>query len=187
MEFLLDSLPIVITSVVSIVSIFISNILGRKATLSNHVLENEEKSYQNYYVPLIKWLYRHNDEYINYYWCIAVSRLHIKQNDFLNDHLKQHIELAPTDAVIHFNSYMVKSSGAEFFYKDQVKNAQYEKNAIEASEKFDLIIKSSLKEASKLAKKLGYPDIAAPLLKSCCDGISSQDKTDRYIPEIYRM
>ena len=43
MESLLNSLPIVITSVVSIVSIFISNILGRKATLSSHVLENEEK------------------------------------------------------------------------------------------------------------------------------------------------
>ena len=187
LKLLFNHLPIIVTSIVSIVSIFISNILGRKATLSNHVLENEEKAYQKYHIPLIKWLYRHNDEFINYYGCVAVTRLHIGQKDFLNEHLKQNIELAPSNAVVHFNAYMVKSSGAEFFYKDQTKNARYEHNAIEASEKFDLIIKYSLIEASRLARKLGYPDIAEPLLKSFYDGIASQNKADRYLPKEYRI
>ena len=64
-------IQIMISSIVSITSIFISNWLGRKATKDNFQLETKDKAYKNYYIPLMKLLISQNKISLTYYWIVS--------------------------------------------------------------------------------------------------------------------
>lgn len=176
-----------IAPVVSIVSIFVSNYLGRTMNMHNHKYANAEKTYSTFYIPLIKWLAPTNQDAMSYFWKISMIRLGpTKQPDWLKAHLTRNLEFALPSVVSKYQDYMVKTGGAEFFYNPEGFRENYRQNAIEASKLFDLIITESLKEASTLSEKLGYPNTAKPILEIFEKGIENQDIHSRYLPEIYQ-
>ncbi|WP_414838448.1 hypothetical protein [Carnobacterium sp. TMP28] len=184
------SIQILISSIVSITSIFISNWLGRKAVKDNFQLETKDKAYKNYYVPLMKLLISANKDNLTYYWFVAAwynaPGEHKKNTDPFSTLLKGNLELLPPSIVKIIPEYNVSTSGAAMFFGENEYRENYRHNLIKSSDLFDEIIRKSLQEASKLAKTLGYPDIAAPILESFVDMEQTDMNFPRYLPEIYQ-
>lgn len=181
---------IVISSTISVVSIFISNFLGQKATDRKFQLQNMEKSYKEFYVPLMKFLISANKENLTYYWLIASwynAPNGIKRtNDPIRTLLGDNLELLPPEVVKLIPEYSVATSGAQMFFGDGEYRENYRHNLVTASELFDEIIQTSLKEAKTISQKIGYPDIATPILESFENMERSQMNYPRYLPEIYQ-
>lgn len=132
-----------------------------------HKLENREAAYANYYGPLLTLLTRYKLSSIWYgvtrsfvyahkYW----PQISIDNN--IQDLVRKNIKYLPETVGPYVHDFLM--SGDELFYLGNDDYEKYEDNAIAASDAFDLIIKESLKEASRLSKKLGYPDISTELL-----------------------
>ena len=96
-------IQIMISSIVSITSIFISNWLGRKATKDNFQLETKDKAYKNYYIPLMKLLISQNKNSLTYYWIVAAwfnAPGQLKRTtDPLQTLLNNNLELLPPNIV----------------------------------------------------------------------------------------
>lgn len=186
----MDILQIILGSSVSIISIFVSNYLGRKATKDNYRLETKDKAYKSFYVPLMKFLISSNKDSMTYYWYIATwyaaPGKFKKKDDLLSKLLKSNLEHLPPKIVTLVSEYSVTTSGAQMFFGDDGYRDNYRHNLIKASDLFDNIIKKSLLEASSISKELGYPDIAKPILESF-EGIENTNLNfPRYLPEIYQ-
>lgn len=183
-------IQIVISSIVSIVSIFISNWLGRKAVKANFQLDTKEKAYKNYYVPLMKLLISSNKESLTYYWFVAswynAPGDLIKTTDPFATLMRNNLELLPPAIVKIVSEYSVATSGASLFFGESEYRENYRHNLVRSSELFDEIIKKSLQEASILAKTLGYPNIAKPILESFVNMEQTSMNFPRYLPEIYQ-
>lgn len=181
---------IVISSTISVVSIFISNFLGQKATDRKFQLQNMEKSYKEYYVPLMKFLISTNKKNLTYYWLIASwynAPNGIKiTSDPIRTLLGDNLELLPSKVVELIPEYSVATSGAQMFFGDGEYRENYRQSLIKASELFDEIIQTSLKEAKSISQKLGYPDIATTILESFENLEHSESNYPRYLPEIYQ-
>lgn len=183
-------IPIFLSPLISVLSIFISNWLGRKSESRRYQLEIIDKSYKNYYIPLIKFLVTTNEESRTYYWLIAVlydAPKPFKQNiDPLNKLLNKNLEYLPPNIVTLVSRYSTVTSESRLFFGDEGYRENYRKNLIEASDLFDKIIKASLKEASSISSKLGYPDISKPILESFVNLEKTTSSFPRYLPEIYQ-
>lgn len=176
-----------IAPIVSVLSIFISNYLGRATNRQNHKYANAERTYSIFYIPLIKWLAPTNKNSMSYFWTIAMLRVGPTQKpDWLINHLTKNLEFALPYVASLYQDYMVETGGAEAFYSFDGFRENYRKNASKASELFDKIVIASLEEASILSKKLGYPDTAKPILELFQKGIENQESRHRYLPEIYQ-
>lgn len=184
------STQMIISSLVSITSIFISNWLGRKATKDDFQLGTKEKAYKNYYVPLMKLLISQNKSSLTYFWIVATwynapGQLK-KTTDPLQALLNNNLELLPPNIVKIVPEYSVATSGATMFFGDNEYRENYRHNLQESSDFFDEIVKKSLIEASRLSKTLGYPDIAKPILESFVNMEQTDMNFPRYLPEIYQ-
>lgn len=146
--------------VVSIISIFIANWLGRITAKQDYKLQTKEKSYLNFYVPLMKFLSSANKNSMTYYFLIAIwygaPKPIRKEDDFLNHLLKNNLELLPPDIVNLVPEYNVATGGSKLFFGEDQYHDNYRENLINSSELFDKIITLSLKEASIISKALGY-------------------------------
>lgn len=149
-----------------------------------------DKSYQSYYIPLIKFLISANEENLTYYWLIAswysAPQPVRKTTDTLNILLSQNLEFLPPKIVSLIPKYKVTTSGAQLFFGEQGYRENYRHNLVEASDLFDKIIETSLKEASLISNKLGYPNIAKPILESFEKMEKTTSNSPRYLPEIYQ-
>lgn len=134
-----------------------------------HKLENEEAAYKNYYAPLMEILTHY--QISNIWYGVAIGGFKqasfqtngkFKVDNRLQDLIRKNIVYVPKTIGTSLHQFLMSSD--DFFYREEPGYEKYEHNAVLASNAFDLIITESLKEASKLAKKLGYPDIAAELL-----------------------
>lgn len=134
-----------------------------------HKLENEEAAYKNFYAPLMGILTQY--QISNIWYGMAVGGFKqaefrtigkIKADNRLQNLIRKNIVYVPKTIGTSIHHFLMSSD--DFFYREEKGYEKYEHNAILASNAFDLIITESLKEASRLSKKLGYPDIAVELL-----------------------
>lgn len=132
-----------------------------------HKLENEEAAYLNYYGPLLTLLTHYKLDSIWYGVTRSYVYAHkhwpdISVDNRIQNLVRENIKYLPKKAGTEIYDFLMGSDELFYIGNDGYKN--YESNAIAASNAFDLILIESLTEASKLSKKLGYPDIAAELL-----------------------
>lgn len=144
-----------------------------------HKLENQEEAYKKYYAPLMEILTHYQLSLITYGIAVgAYKQAHfhtkgeIKYNDSLHRLIRNNIAYVPK--TLGPKLYQFLMSNDNFFYEEGENYKRYENSAILASEAFDLIIIESLKEASKLSKKLGHPDIASELLEEFQKSLSAK-------------
>lgn len=187
---MINWISMILSPVVSIVAIFISNWLGRKSERITYQLNTQKAAYENFYIPLMKRLIQANKDALTYYffvgiWYGAPSPANISR-DFLNDLLRDNLEYLPREIVELVPDYSVATSGAKMFFGNDGYRENYREKLVLASDLFDKIIESSLKEASRLAKTLGYPDIASPILESFLHIEYTDMNYPRYLPEIYQ-
>lgn len=187
---MINWISMILSPIVSIVAIFISNWLGRKNDKVTFRLDTLKNAYNNFYIPLMKHLISANKNALTYYFLVAIwygaPKPFNKQSDFLLELLRDNLEYLPPEVVNLIHEYHVETSGAVMFFGDNGYRENYKHNLIKASELFDDIIKISLKEASRLAKTLGYPDIATPILESFLNIQKSDMNHPRWLPEIYQ-
>lgn len=182
----MEWIAIIITSVVSIVSIFLSNYLGVKSSQAKTKYETQRQAYLDLYVPFTKWILSAREGYACYYFLVAVSRKDINASDNLEKMIKNHFEILPKDSAIKCQHYCMESSNAELFYSDRDGHLKYEDHAKNASNLFDQIVPELLEEGSRLANKLGYPDIPDEALKVYKANVGKIEGRQRYLPDIYR-
>lgn len=134
-----------------------------------HQLENQEEAYKHYYAPLMGLLTHYQLSAISYGIAVGASKQayfqtkgQIKVDNRLRDLIRNNIAYVPKTLGSKLHQFLMSSD--DFFYQEGRDYKNYEHSAILASESFDLIIIESLKEASALSRKLGYPDIAKELL-----------------------
>lgn len=109
-------IPVIVSSIVTIFSIFISNYLGQKSSQNTHKFSNAEKTYVNFYIPLIRWIALANKDESTYFWLVAIQRYGpLKQQDKLTIHLLNNLEYAPPIVASKIQKYNISSSGAQFF------------------------------------------------------------------------
>lgn len=175
---------LLIPTFVSIISIFISNFLGIKSTEIKHQLSVQEETYNKYHVPIIQWLNKHSVEDWNYAKLVAQSARLGDEHDFLITHITQNINYAPKSVITNFNKYIQKRHfiGYYDFESPMFNDPVAEKEIAVASDLFDKIIIDSLKQSTKLANKLGYPNIAEPMLESFLSEVDLYSEGKRYIP-----
>ena len=134
-----------------------------------HQLENQEEAYKNYYAPLMGLLTHYQLSIISYGRSVGASKKgsfqfkgRVNVDNRLHVLLRNNIAYVPKTIGPKLHQFLMSSD--DFFYREGEDYKKYEHYAILASESFDLIIIESLKEASILSGRLGYPDIAAELL-----------------------
>lgn len=178
-----DLLILLVPSVVSIISIFISNYLGVISSNFKNQISIQEKTYNEYHIPLIQWLLQHNKDSWNYARLIAMPNIMQKEPDFILSHISKNISYAPSKAVELYSDYfdLFMSDNYYSFSSASFDNPKVEKEVILKSDIFDQIIIESLKEASILSNKLGYPDIARPVLDNFSLNVHAS-KGNRHIP-----
>lgn len=183
-----DWIILILPSVISVISIFISNYLGNKSTSSEHKLNVQEDTYRKYHIPIIQWLSRTNSTMWNYAYLIAipVSNTSNLASEFILTHVSQNIEYAPKEVVTAYSEYLQRAGNYEFYvyYAPNGNDPELEKSAREISKLFDQIIVASLREAKRLSNTLGYPDIAEPVLKTYERGIAQSGENQRHLPQV---
>lgn len=160
---------------VSFISVFVSNWLGRKAAVAEMGNNQRLKRYQEYYIPFIKQIYNVKP----YYWSFYDFR-----NNTALDGSNSYSELS--DLMFNKMEYMGPDLPplvtrleiiAEDVYSDVnlalysgFRNAHSLEHAAEkveiANDLFDRIVMKTLQEASQLADSLSLEPIAEPLLSS---------------------
>ena len=185
-----DWMQILSGPIISIIAIFISNWLGRKSSQNEFKLKSMENAYLNYHLPLMKMLISTNKDNLTYYWTVAVWYSAPpgikKKNDYVLTLVRENLEHLPPDIVNLVPDYMVATGGAELFFSDDGYRQNYKNTLETASNLFDKIIKLSLEDASRLADKLGYPDISKPILESFLNMEKTPHNHPRALPEIYQ-
>lgn len=182
-------IQLVVGSLITVISIFISNWLGRKSTKHDYQLETKNKAYQEFYIPLIKLLINGNKESMTYFWYVALfyqAPEEIRSDDHFNTLVKNNIQYLPPQVVPYIQRYSLESHGAQLFFREDGYDEDYKHHLVNASDLFDTIIKLSLQEASLLARELGYPDIAMPILETFESIEETKMNYPRYLPEIYQ-
>ncbi|HHK0710401.1 TPA: hypothetical protein ACQMH9_001632 [Streptococcus pyogenes] len=72
-----------ISAIVSVSSIFISNWLGYRSQIRKLKFDEEKEIYLTLYVPLIKWMNSQSFNNKSYYWLVAFPRYTTNAQDFL--------------------------------------------------------------------------------------------------------
>lgn len=181
---------LIIGPLISVLSIFISNWLGRKSVKNNYQLETKDKAYSELYVPLMRILISSSKDSMTYYWYVAIwygaPTGFKKKGDDILSLLRSNLEFLPPKIINLLPEYSGATSGAQMFFSENGYRENYRAQLIKASDLFDKIIKISLQEAKSISKELGYPDIASEILKSF-EEIEKTDKNfPRYLPAIYQ-
>lgn len=206
----MEYINILIPSIVSVASIYISNYLGRKSYLNKIELENKKNLYSNFYFPIISRLLNYSYKDLDYFHLIAYERLiainitkdltnqlpkelfnsieNLSKNhdDWLLDALYKNLIHIPTSIAIKLNDYNLATSNSLLFLalnKDGCYNEEYRKFHYKASSLFDKIIILILKEAQKLSEELKYPNTPESVLNIFLAGMERTDPRYRALPE----
>lgn len=154
-----------VSATVSILSIFISNWLGRKTQLKQAKFDHKKEIYLSLYVPLLKWFHASNFMEKSYYWQIAFPAYTQGDRDSLSDLLIENFEKLPVKVAMCYSDYTQNSVASTMMYIGEEFNYDYEHQAQLASDLYEFIVKELLQEGSKLAKELDLPDISKSTLK----------------------
>lgn len=173
---------LLVPSIISVISIFISNALGVKSSKLNKQLQTQEDSYLHYHIPLIQWISKYNPNTWSYFYLTVVPTLNHLEEEFLLKHILQNIQYAPKDVAQLYPIYFDLGGNFDFYIKSSPNfgTSKAEEDTIRCAKIFDKIIINSLKEASRLAIALGYPDTAEPILKAFLEGIDTSESYSRH-------
>ncbi len=160
---------------VSFISVFVSNWLGRKAAVAEMGNNQRLKRYQEYYIPFIKQIYNVKPYYWSFYdfrnnTALDGSNSYSELSDLMFNKMEYmgpdlpplvtHLEIIAEDVYSDVN--LALYSGFQ--------NAPSLEQAAEkveiANDLFDRIVMKTLQEASQLADSLSLEPIAEPLLSS---------------------
>lgn len=166
----------------SVASIFISNSLGVKTTTLQHKIENEEKAYLEFYIPLIQWISKTSPEFRDYAYMIAVPTVNKLTPEFFYSHFFKNIKFAPKSVVTLYSEYFLVMGNLEMYVTNNFSDKEAVKQNMKASILFDKIILESLSQARELSSKLGYPNIAEPIYESFSSLLNSDEKYSRHLP-----
>lgn len=141
----------IIVSIVSIISIFISNYLGRKTEENKNRIENKRNIYLKLYVPLIKLLVVDNIYNIFDYENVVINTSENGEDKFLKI-LTENLELLPPNVIKEFKGYTFHSQGALIYAstKDDMHKISYDY----IPELFDEILTALIQQGIDLAKEL---------------------------------
>lgn len=170
---------------VSFISVFVSNWLGRKAAVAEMGNNQRLKRYQEYYIPFIKQIYNVKPYYWSFYdfrnnTALDGSNSYSELSDLMFNKMEYmgpdlpplvtHLEIIAEDVYSDVN--LALYSGFQ--------NAPSLEQAAEkveiANDLFDKIVVETLQEATQLAKELKLEPIAKPLLSSYLDQKSRRPK-----------
>ena len=168
----------ILTVIIAALSPFLAAACAYYFSVSKkHRLENQEAAYTNYYGPLLSLLIHYKLSSVWYGILRHSIFAHqtwpdIPIDNSIQNLIRQNIKYLPKETGPTIHKLLMTSD--ELFYLQGEGYERYEKHAIDASESFDFIIIESLKEASRLSKKLGYPDIAISLLNEFQKSLTSR-------------
>lgn len=154
-----------ISAIVSIISIFVSNWIGRRTQLKQNEIESKKEIYTSLYVPLLKWFHASNFMEKSYYWQIAFPAYTDGSRDSLSDLLIRNFEKLPVKVAMYYSEYTQNSVSARLMYAEEEFDYEYEHHASRASDLYEYIIRELLKEGAKLSEELGLPDISTATLE----------------------
>lgn len=141
----------IIVPIVSVVSIFISNYLGRKSDENKNRIEMKRQIYLKLYVPLIKLLIIDNIYNIFDYENVVINTSKNGEDIFLIL-LTENIELLPNDVIKEFKLYAYHSKNALDYVRTEDELSKFSYEYI--PELFDKIFTSLIKQGISLAKEL---------------------------------
>lgn len=160
---------------VSFISVFMSNWLGRKAAVAEMSNNQKLKRYQEFYIPFIKQLYNVKPSYWSFY-DFRNNTAPDGSNSYsdLSDLMFQKMELMgpklpPLVVKLEMLAEHAYSDVNLALYSGFINAPTLEKAASEvekANALFDEIVKNTLQEASQLADSLALEPISKPLLSS---------------------
>lgn len=161
--------------VVSFVSVFVSNWLGRKAAIAEMSNNQKLKRYQEYYIPFIKQIYNVKPRYWSFYdFRNNTARDGSNSYSGLSDLMFSKMEYMGSDLpplVTRLEMISEKAySNVNLALYSGFQNAPTLEQAAEkvevANKLFDQIVTKTLREASQLANSLSLEPISDPLLSS---------------------
>lgn len=161
-------ISVIANLVVSIVTLFISNYLGRKFALIEDRHKNQRKAYLECYIPLLKLLLKIPRDQISYYGIVVhpeLTNMRSIRTDHFFEFLFSHLHYLPKGVALKLSDYRRASLNALISYSSTGVLEQNESLAHLASDLFDEILIDMLEEAEELSVKLGYPDLAQPILE----------------------
>ncbi|WP_072520342.1 hypothetical protein [Gemella massiliensis] len=112
----------VIPSIVSVLSIFISHWLGTLKINKEYKHSQNEKLYKELYIQLFRELNSAlNEEFLNYHWLIAHPRYSQKKPDFLSVILNNNLEKIPPKLISYVSKYKYHSANSiPFFFGGRI-------------------------------------------------------------------
>ncbi|HEQ1510247.1 TPA: hypothetical protein VD638_000641 [Streptococcus pyogenes] len=155
-----------ISAIVSVSSIFISNWLGYRSQIRKLKFDEEKEIYLTLYVPLIKWMNSQSFNNKSYYWLVAFPTYTTNAQDFLTGLLLKNFEKLPVSVAMRYSEYTLNSATSLHFYRNTEYDYDYETFAKKASELFDLIIEQLLTEGTILSQKLSLPNLSKSTLEN---------------------
>lgn len=160
----------------AVLSVFISNWLGRRAVRAKVANEQKMIRYKSFYIPLIKKLYNVKPGRRSYYDLRSTLDPQTRKDcfaafdDLLFDHMEFQGEQLPLKIVELEVTAEDAYSDLQLALHSRFDNAPSIDEAIKAVEKinllFDEIIIEALQESESLARTLSLEPISRPLLKS---------------------
>lgn len=161
----MDILGIAIPSIVALVSIFISNYLGRKAITADFKLKNLQVRYETFCIPVIKDLCSVPPD--SFSLLKVASLVHAGDLYFLPKHIKSNLAYCNPKIISNYHLLLSEITSAKRFY--QTGDKKYEQNAINAEMYFSKIVLVILEDSIELSRQLQLPNIAEPLISSFAD------------------
>lgn len=175
----------VLSMVVSIISIFISNFLGNKTLIKKISNEQKLKRYNSYYIPFIKAFYKVKPQYWNFYdlrsstndegkpGILEISSLMYNNLEYMGEELPPLVSKFNLIADKRYSQIGVALHSG-FVNAPSIEEVSYKVE--EVNELFDEIVQKTLLEATQLAKDLSLQPISEPLLSLYLDQKSHRTK-----------
>lgn len=153
-NFFIEHWMFLITILVSIASIYISNYLGRKAAFEEYKFNLKKERYNKFYLPIIKHLYSFDSLHLKF---TVMSFGNVAgDTNYLTKHIRDNFEHVSPEIASLYTKYQPLASrlfvNNEFALTDEVDII------------FKQIIQQVLEEASTLSETLETPNLSQRLL-----------------------
>ena len=180
---LFELLRIVVPAIVSVLTVSVTLAFSKHSDKNKQLVKTDEENYLKFHVPLIKQLASFNPNSRTFFDVIVVVRMNNLGGDLILDHFINNIQFVPGTSVNLVFDYFKVCEDLSFYDTNSkmYQNFEHEKAMIEASTLYDQIVLNTLQESSKLSKKLGYPDIATPILESFLNELNADESNRRHL------
>lgn len=174
-----------ISTVTAIVSIFLSNYLGRITTRKNNQRDMKVARYRDFYVPIMAKLYKFNpqiffkggmagniaftqviDEPIDKEFQDIAGKTRQLSKNWLHEYIRSNLQYATPEVLeIYYSSFPIHFTSPKYSFSNSAEKNMYSayEQRVYANNR-DLTVQI-LKEASQISKEIQLPNIAEPLLK----------------------